>query len=164
MNRNKKQLVVESLKKDFQDSQAAFLVNIKGMTVNSVQTLRKDLYSKGSRMLVAKNTLLKKAAEDVSALSGLEVYCKNQIALVFAQDHAPEVAKILLKVSKENEKLSFVAGFFDNKVLSKSQVQSFALLPSKDALLSIFCGTLNQMIAKLAVALNEVAKSKSENA
>lgn len=164
MNRNEKQLVIESLKQNFQDSQAAFLVSVKGMPVNFVQGLRKSLHAKsGSKMLVAKNTLLIKAVKDIPALSGIEAYCKEQNALIFAKNQAPEVAKIILNLSKENEKLNFVAGFFDNKVLNASQVKAFALLPSKEVLLSKLCGSLNQIIAKLAVALNEVAKSKTEN-
>ena len=163
MNRSEKQLVVESLKKDFQDNQAAFLVSVKGMTVNSVQIIRKSLDAKGSKFLVAKNTLLKKATQEVPELSGLELYFKDQIALVFAKSNATDVAKIIFDACKEYEKLNFIAGSFDNKILNKSQVEAFAKLPSREVLLATVCGSLNQVIAKLAVALNEVAKSKTEN-
>lgn len=171
MNRQEKQKVIELIKNEFEKSQASFVVDMQGMSVEEVQGLKKKLYDKGGKFKVAKNTLLKIATHDMAGLNELAPYFKDQIAIVFSEKETPAIAKILFSISKENEKLKIKAGTLDKKIIDKSQVEVLATLPSREVLLAHLLGTLNapitgyvtvlnQLIVKLLWALKQVAEKK----
>jgi large subunit ribosomal protein L10 len=156
MNRSEKELIINGLKEDFQKSQASFLIGVQGLTVEALHGLRKNLIPQGGQLRVAKNTLLKRATQDVQGLTELDPYFKDQIAIVFASKEAPAVAKILADASKSNELVKLIAGTLDNRVISKDQVQYLAALPAREVLLAQVCGTLQAPIAGLASVLNQL--------
>lgn len=156
MNRNEKQIIVDSLKESFKNSQASFIVGVKGLTVEAVQGLRKGLYTKGGTLKVAKNTLLKRATDDMQGLSDLAPYFKEQVAIVFANKETPDIAKLLFNIAKENERFTIVAGSLNYKMISKEQIERLALLPAREVLLAQVCGTLNAPIASYIRILNQL--------
>lgn len=156
MNRQEKQLKVESIKSDFKSNQASFIIGVKGMTVEAVQGLRKNLHSKGSTIKVAKNTLLKIATQDIEGLNQLAPYFKEQIAIVFASTETPAIAQILFNLSKENEKLKLIGGSLNEKIIDKSQIEQLALLPSREVLLAKVLGTMKAPASKVVSLLNQV--------
>jgi large subunit ribosomal protein L10 len=156
MNRKEKQLVIDEVRNDFEQSQASFLIGVEGMTVHDLQGLRKGLYEKGARLKVAKNTLLKIATQDLQGLNELAPHFKDQIAIVFAKEETPEVAKIIFNISKANERLKIVAGALDKKVINKSEIEFLAALPSREVLLAQVCGTLKAPISGLVSVLNQL--------
>ena len=105
MNRQEKQHIIDAIKNDFKSSQASFVVYMQGMTVEAVQQLRRELHAKKGTIKVAKNTLLKKATSDIAGVSELAPYFKEQIAVVFAQNEAPAIAKILFETAKKQTHL-----------------------------------------------------------
>ena len=102
MNRQEKQLVIDSLKKDFSGNSGSFLVGIKGMTVEELRALRKGIVTHGGHMQVIKNTLMKAAVKDMPGVSDLTPYFKDQVALVFASKEVPAIAKVLCGFSQNN--------------------------------------------------------------
>lgn len=174
MNRQEKQLMVKSVKEALQQSSASFLVGVKGLTVEQVQDLRKGLRGQGGKLKVVKNTLLRLAASELSGLSDLTPYFKEQIAIVFAQEEAPAVAKVLYNISKDNKNLELIAGTLDSKIISKSQVEYLATLPSKDIMLakvagalqspiSAYVNILNQLILRFLWTLKKIEEKKNES-
>ena len=174
MNRQEKQLVIDSLKKSFSENSGSFLVGIKGMTVEELRTLRKGVVSQGGQLQVIKNTLMKVAVKDMPGLSDLTPYFKDQVALVFASKEVPAVAKVLCGYSENNEKLTVVAGCLDAKVMAKNGVQILATLPSREVLLAQVCGNmkapisqfvsvLNIQIVRMLLVLNQIAEKQSKN-
>jgi large subunit ribosomal protein L10 len=158
MNRTHKSAVIASLKTAFEKSSAAFLVNIQGLTVGQVMGLRKELRSHGATMHVAKNTLLRIATTNNGAAAGLEPYFKNQIAIVFATDSAPAVAKVLSTKAGQIEKLGISAGLFEGAVIDARRVQFIASLPSREVLIAQLCGVLLSPVAQIASVLKQVSE------
>lgn len=171
MNRQEKSQVINSVKADFQGSEASFVVSVKGLTVDDVQKLRKSLYAKKSALRVVKNSLLKIAISDLSNLKDLAHYFKEQVAIVFADHSASEIANILYEAAKINDKFKLLGGSLDSKVLNGKQVEHLAKLPSKEILLAQVCGTLqapirayvnilNQLIVRLLWVLKKIEEKK----
>jgi large subunit ribosomal protein L10 len=156
MNRQEKQSIIDAVKKDFQGSQAAFVVGTKGMDVASVHKLRTELYAKKGSMRVVKNTLLKRATSDMAGLSDLDSLFSDQIAVVFATEEAPAIAKVLFEMAKEGKILTIRGGALDARLISSAQVESLALLPSREVLLARLCGTLKAPITNYVILLNEL--------
>lgn len=147
MNRQEKEQVVASLKNDFQQSQASFLVGYKGMTVSQIVQLRRKLRNSGGTFKVAKVSLMKRIAHELPQAQGLTPYLKEQIALVFAGSESPAIAKILFEFADTNKQLNILAGCLESKVLTKDSVHYLATLPSREILLAKVCGTAKAPIA-----------------
>lgn len=162
MNRDQKSSVIETLKNDFSQSQASFLVGVKGLTVKQVQALRKELRSKGGTLRVAKARLMKRAVDGVSGVEELAPYFKDQVGLVFAPDRMTEIAKLLTDFSKENQGLQLVVGCMDQALLPKDKIVKIASLPSREVLLAQVGGVMNMVVAKLLWTLNAVGEKKQQ--
>jgi large subunit ribosomal protein L10 len=154
MNREQKTEVIDSLKSDFSNSQASFVVGYKGLTVKQMQALRKELRASKGTFRVAKARLMKRAVQGVEGINELMPYFKDQVGIVFVASDASAVAKVLFDFSKANEALSLVAGFYDSHVLPSEAVKRIATLPSREVLLAQVCGTLKAPTTKLVVVLN----------
>lgn len=174
MNRQQKERVVEALKHDFNRSQASFLVGCKGLTVAQFLKLRKMLRPQGGSITVAKVTLMRRVAQDVPAIEKLTPYFKDQVAVVFAPQESPAIAKILHDFAAENKQLVIMAGCMDSALLSKDSVKVLASLPSKDVLRAQVCGALiapiagtvgilHMLIARLLFVLKKIEEKKASS-
>lgn len=156
MNRQEKQDLIQSLKKNFESSQASFVINVKGLTVEEVQSLRKSLRQEKSVLKIAKNTLLKRATSSEVGLDVLHPYFKEQVGVVFAKQDSPAVAKILFQGAQEIDRLALVGGILDQKLISKEQIQFLATLPAREVMLAQVAGTLKMPVTGLAMVLQQL--------
>lgn len=154
MNREQKATVIETLKNDFVNSKASFVVGYKGLTVKQLQALRKELHAQHGKFKVAKGRLIRRAVMDIDNVVDLSPYFKEQIGVVFANDQAPAVAKVLHEFARKNESLHLVAGYFDNQIVQSQMLERIATLPSREVLLAQVCGTLQAPITRFTVVLN----------
>ena len=170
MNRQEKQAVIDSVRTDFQQNQASFVVATKGMNVAAIQELRSALYANKGKMKVVKNSLLKRATSDLPGLSELESLFSEQIAVVFAQE-APVIAKLLFDTANKSQLLVLKGGALDAKFISSTDIEHLAKLPSREVLLGMVCGALqapianyvmllNQLIVRLLLVLKQIEKTK----
>lgn len=153
MSRQVKESIIRSLKDTLAASQASFVVDYKGLDVSNMQSLRSQLREKGGALKVAKVTLMKLAMQDVIEGEVLTPYLQEQVALVFAHQEAPEIAKVLNAFAKD-EKISLVAGCFEEKLLDKQAIRILASLPSREVLLAQVCGAMQAPTTNLVVLLN----------
>jgi large subunit ribosomal protein L10 len=169
MNRQEKDLVISNLRQSFQDSNAAFLVQYQGLSVEDLQALRKGLKQSEGALRVAKARLMKRAAEGLPGAQDMIPEFKNQVALIFARGESPAVAKVLYDFAKDHEKLKLIAGTMEEQLLDENSIKVLASLPPRDMLLAQLCGTLqapisnlarlgNLMIIRLLVVMKQIAE------
>lgn len=161
MNRQDKIAVVESLHTNFSNSQAAFVVGVKGLTVAQMHKLRGELRKKGGTFKIAKARLIKRAAQGLQGPEGLINSYKDQIGLIFAAQEPTAVAKVINDFAKENGALRLISGCMDEQVLDGTTITRMATLPSREVLLAMVCGTLKASIQRLAGVLAAL-KDKQE--
>lgn len=155
MNRQQKESVVSQLRNQFSHSEAAFLVEYRGLTVRQLERLRSDLRQKGGTFKITKARLMKLAVDGLEQ-QDLTPFFKDQVGLVFATKETPTVAKVLSDFAKEHAALQLIVGCLDNKILQKNDVMRIATLPSREVLLAQVAGTLNAPITGLASVLNQL--------
>lgn len=160
MNRQQKETVASEIKSLFGASAATFVVNYRGLTVAQVEKLRKEMRKNNAQFKVAKARLMKIATDGVQGADNLHL--KDQIGLVFASAQVPPVAKHLVSFSKEHEKLKIVAGYFENKVISLSEINFLATIPPREVLLAQIAGTLRAPMQKLHGILSALVEKKTE--
>jgi large subunit ribosomal protein L10 len=154
MNRQEKAQIIETLKSDFENSPASFLVDYKGLTVSQMAELRKRLRKHGGSMHVAKITLVKRALQGVPHDEEFDSLLGDQLAFVFVQKESPAIAKVLCDFSNECGQLKIVGGMSDAALLTQEAVKVFASLPSREVLLAKVCGTLQAPLSQLVYILN----------
>lgn len=132
--RQKKMDVVEELKVDFQESQATILADYRGINVTQITKLRTQLSEAGVKLKVAKNTLVKRAANE-KGIDGLDSFLTGPNALAFSKDPVL-VAKILTEFSKTNKAFEIKAGLLEGKIISFDSIKELADLPSREVLLA----------------------------
>lgn len=162
MNREQKELLVNTLKQDFKSNKSSFLVSVEGITVSKVQELRKGLKASGGKLRVAKTRLMKLAVSDVTDAKDLTPYLKKQIGVVFANDSLG-AAKLLFKFAKDNEKFKIIVGSLDSQIFEKSSLERIAKLPAKEVLLAQLCGVLKAPVAKLAQTVEALREKKAQS-
>lgn len=174
MNKQQKEEVVSSLSKNFSQSEASFLVNVKGLTVLQSESLRRKLRDKGGKLQIVKVRLMKRALIAAQEAQVLESFMKEQVGVVFVSRESQAVAKVLTHFSKEIESFKIVAGAMESSLLTEKEVRLLATLPARPALLgqvvqamqSPLVGLVfmtNQMMAQLITIIEQVEKKKQSN-
>lgn len=162
MNKHQKEQIVSFIKGKFEESSATFIVGYRGMSVNDLQTLRKQLRETGGSLKITKMRLVKRAALGIDNVEKMDNFFKDQVGVVFAKQDPLSIAKVLYNFAKENKALSLVVGCFDGQLFEKGSLDRIAKLPSREILLSKLCGTMLAPIANLAVCLKMLSDKKSE--
>jgi len=173
MNRQQKESMVALLQENLSSSTASFVVGVDGMSVEQLQSLRRQLRQEGGKLQITKVRLMKRAVEHVGSVDGFNLYLKNQIGLVFAEKEIAPVAKLLCTFAKTHEQLKVIGGCMDASLLDASMINMVASLPPREILLGQLAGTLqapitglavvlHQMIARLAYVLKAIEEKKAQ--
>lgn len=157
-----KQAYVDTLTEKLKGAVAGVVVSYSGISVADDTALRRKLREAGVEYAVVKNTMLRRAADNVG-LSGLDDVLEGSTALAVSTDYTA-AARILCEYAEKSETFEVKAGFIDGEVIDKARVQELSKLPSKEGLLSMLLSVLNGPIRGLAVALNAIAEKNGEEA
>jgi large subunit ribosomal protein L10 len=164
-NTEEKQQVVDDLVDKFKRSNLAILTDYrgeeKGLTVEEVNILRKSFRAKGGEFKVVKNTLIKRALDEMK-IEGLDDQLFNPTAILFSFQDPAAVSKALVDFAKTKKSVTNVngvpiikMGYLEGKLLNPDRIRELALLPSKEVMLARLAGTLQAPISKLVRTLAE---------
>lgn len=149
--------LIQNIADSLAKSKASFLVDYKGMNVEQVTTLRKQLNEVGATMKVVRNTLALRALSDHKAANdalGSKLVGTN--AFIFAFEEASGPAKTVSAFAKEVEQFSFKAGIMGETVLDSNRLTYLSTLPGKDDLRAKLLGTLQAPMSGFVRVLNAV--------
>ncbi len=149
---------VKELSDSLSRAKAVYFTEYHGLNVEDLTKLRSEFFKADVEYRVAKNTLIKLAAEE-NKISGLEELLKGSTALAIAYDEPVSPAKVIKKFTKEND-LPYVKGIlFEGQFLPGEEFKKLANLPSKEESLSVLVTMLNSPMQKLASTLNAPLQS-----
>lgn len=174
MTREKKNQEISSISERFGRAKAAFLVDFKGMDVESVTSLRKALKPVQSEMKVVRNTLAIRALSDHPQMKpALEDKLVGTNAIVFAFEDPSAAAKTLSKFGEDVEAFQIKSGVMDGTALDLNGIKQLATLPSKPELqamlLAVFAAPMTKILGTMQAVpggfvrvLNAYKETKSE--
>jgi len=159
----------------FRNSSAAVVTEYSGLTVSQLTSLRRALGT-GTSYRVAKNTLVKRAAE-VAEVKGLDSLFLGPTAIAFVEGEPVDAAKALREFAKEHKGLVIKGGYMDGRPLTVNEIEKIAELDSREVLLAKLAGAMKgnltkaaglfaapaSQVARLAAALQE-KKASAEQA
>jgi large subunit ribosomal protein L10 len=137
MTREEKNLAVEELKEMFRSYDNFYLTDSGTLTVGKVNQLRALCYEKGIEMKVVKNTLARKAMEQLAEekqMDGLYPVLKGFTAIMFSTTgNAP--GKLIKKFREDSDRPLIKAAYIDSAIfLGDDQLDNLASLKSKEEL------------------------------
>ena len=158
VSRAKKTEQVEELGKELKNVSSVIVATYSKLTVAQDYELRKTLRSSGARYRVVKNTLAERAAKGSkveAVLKGLS----GVTSIAYTEGDPVALAKALSKYAKDNPEFTFKAGVVEGRVISISEIQALATMPSKEELYSKLLFLLNAPAQRLVTAMNAVGRN-----
>ncbi|HUU39827.1 MAG TPA: 50S ribosomal protein L10 [Desulfatiglandales bacterium] len=171
MNREEKKKVITGLKERLEKACGAFLVDYRGLNVEALTRLRRELGESNIDFQVVKNRLLSIASQDTET-AVLRDYLTGPCALALTYDDVVQPAKILTKFIQGYENIEIKIGQINGKAVELSAIKKLAQLPSREALLSqlllylssvptSFVRQLSEMIRQFVTVLKAIEKQKA---
>lgn len=157
--RAEKERIVADIATKLKESKGTVLVDYRGLNVAQVTELRKQLREAGIEFKVYKNTLARRATQEVD-LTELDQYLVGPTAIAFSAEDAIAPAKIIADFAKQNDKLEMKAGVIEGKLADVEELKAIAQLPSREGLLSMLLSVLQAPIRNFALAAKAVAEQK----
>lgn len=140
---NKQNLkAVEELTGKLEKAKSVFFTDYLGLDVASLTKLRSEFFKANVEYKVAKNTLVKLAAEN-NNIEGLDKFLLGPTAIAISYDEHTAPAKVLKEFTKGRELPEVKGILFDGEVLAGSEFTRIADLPSKEELLGKLVAMLN---------------------
>lgn len=150
---------VAQLQAWIQESSAVVLADYRGLTVAEDTELRSKLRQSEIGYKVAKNTLIKRAANNLE-ITELDEFLEGPTVLAYAADPIA-ISKILSEFAEDHDALEIKAGMVDGKLVTLDEIKALAKMPSREVLLGRFLGSLQSSMYSLARVLDAV-REKAE--
>ncbi len=160
MTRDEKKVIIDGLTEKFKENPFFYITDASGFSVAQINAFRRTCYDKGVEYKVYKNTLIKKALEnldsDYSKLS--EEALKGFSGIIFSKETSNLPAKVLLdfrkKLGKKEVRPLFKGAGIDSDVfIGEANLEVLSTLKSKQELLGDLIGLLQSPAKNLVSAL-----------
>ncbi len=157
---NEKKEIVSEIADKIKNSESVILFQYQGLTVSDLSNLRNKLRDVNAEVKVYKNTLLKRALDELNL--NLEGFLEGPNAILFGKDLL-EPIKVISDFAKENELLDIRVGIISGDVADINTIREYASIPSRDGLLTMLAGGMMQYVRDLAIGLNLYAEQLEKN-
>lgn len=154
---------VEEVAEQLKSSVSAIVVDYRGLTVEQVTDLRKQLREAGVKMRVIKNKIMVRTA-DKAGFEDLKPVFAGPTAVAFSEEDPVAPAKILANFAKTADALQLKGGVIEGKVADLETVQEYATMPSREELLATIANLLQAPVRNVAYAVKAVAEKGDEDA
>jgi large subunit ribosomal protein L10 len=144
MKSTEKKVVIDNLKEQIDSYSHFYLTDISGLNATDTNDLRRLCFKQGVKLVVAKNTFLRKAL-DSSGKDAEALYnaLKGNTSVMFAEvGNVP--AKLIKDFRKKHKRPVFKAAFVEESVyMGEDQLEKLVALKSKNELIADVLFLLN---------------------
>ena len=133
----------------------------RGLTVEQITDLRKQLRAKDCQFKVMKNNFVKVAFDEMK-IENLADYLAGPTAIALLKDDPNEVAKILFDFAKDAPALQVKGAYIEKEIYDAAKIEEFSKLPGRKQLIAMIMSTINAPIQKVAATLQAYVEKKQE--
>ena len=167
--KSKKVEMIKDLEETIKKSESLVFVNFHGLKVGDETILRRDLRNQGVGYKVSRKTLLARALKgkaegEIPELAGevaIAYLPAEALAKAGSKDGTIAPREVYNFQKTHKGILSILGGIFQGKFVDGTYMTELAMIPSREVLLSKLAFLLKSPIQRLALAVNEVAKTKN---
>jgi large subunit ribosomal protein L10 len=154
----KKEAAVAELQSMVDRSVVTISTSFRGLSVAEMTALRRRMREAGVEIRVVKNTLMKLAAERAGK-PGLVQIIDGPTAMIFSySDIAAPARAVTDYIRTARNALTITGAYLDGTVMQPAEVADLANLPSRDALLAQFVGSMQSSIATFSGLITSVVR------
>lgn len=159
ITKEKKISIVASFKDMLKGAGSVAFVKFDKLTVKDANELRRKLRENGVSYKVGKKTLLKRVLSDLK-IEGELPELNGEIAIAASADILAPAREIYEFQKTHKDSISLVGGIFEGVYKDQENMVSLATIPTREVLLSQIAYLLKSPMQRLAIAVNEVSKTK----
>ena len=151
----KKQEIVSEIVDKAKNAGSVILFEYASLTDADLKELRRNLRESGSELKIYKNTLARRAFDELKY--DLDQELVGPKAIAFGPDAIAPV-KALNDFSKSHEALVIKAGIVDGEITDLDTLHKLAMVPSRDVLLTQLTAGLMGVVRDLSISLDLYSK------
>ncbi len=162
--RPEKVAIVDEVRERLTTAGAVYVTEYRGLNVSALSTLRRELRPAGGSYKVYKNTLVRRAANEVGM--DIDELLVGPTALAFVErtpDGEPgdvvTVAKTLRDFAKANPNLIVKGGVLDNNVIDADGMKALADVEPREVLLAKLAGAMAAPMQQFASLLQALPRN-----
>ncbi|GAA5522777.1 50S ribosomal protein L10 [Aliifodinibius salicampi] len=148
-----KKAVVEQITEDLENAGAVYIADYSGMSVGEVNNMRGKFYEGDIKYKVYKNTLMKRAMDEVGGYEDLYPHLVEQNGFAFVEEELAAPAKVIKKLNEEIEKPRFKAAIIDGDYYGEDELSTLAAMKSKSEVIGDIVGLLLAPVSNVVSAL-----------
>ena len=152
---NEKKVIVSEIIDNIKNSESVILFQYQGLTVAEMSELRNKLNEVNSSVRIYKNTLLKRALDELKI--NMDEFLDGPNAILFGEKLL-EPIKIISEFAKDHDKLNIRVGIISGDVAGLETIKEYASIPSREGLLTMLAGGMIQYVKDLSISLNLYAE------
>ena len=149
--------IVSEIENSINNSESVILFQYQGLTVSDLKDLRQQLKGTDATVKVYKNTLLKRALDELNY--DFDGFLEGPNAVLFGKNLL-EPIKVLADFAKDHDKLEIRVGIINGSVADLATINEYAAIPSREGLLTMLAAGMMEHVRNLSIALNLYAEQK----
>jgi len=172
MKKTEKAEKISELVEKVQASAALFLVDYSGINVADISELRREFGKANVTYKVYKNTLLKRALQEVGGYDEILPLLVGMTGVVFAEENYVAPGKIIKKFKDTKKKLEFKGCYIESQFFGSEQLDALASMPTKEEVMASIVGSIaapasgivgaiNGLMRDITCLVDEISKQKA---
>ena len=154
-----KKAVVKEITEDLNSAGAIYIANYSGMSVSEINALRSEFYKGDIKFKVYKNTLMKRAMDEIGGFDDLYPHLVEQNGFAFVEEELAAPAKVIKKFNEEYQRPRFKAAIIDGDFYGEEELDTLAAMKSKSEVIGDIIGLLLAPVSNVVSALQAPGKS-----
>lgn len=155
-----KEDAVAVLRDEFAGYDGYIFTDYRGMTVEQITNIRRNLRKDDAAYRVVKNRYAKIALKNLDKGGAEEQMVGPTAVALIKGDSANVVAKVLFGAAKDGVNIQVKGALINGELLDAAQIEEISKLPTKLELIASFMGTMKAPVQKLAATLLAYVESK----
>lgn len=149
----KKKDIVNELKGKIENSRILMVLDYRGTKVNDITEFKKALFTIDSQMKIYKNTLTRRAFEELKVEFPQDLF-KGPTALLSTDQDVVALSKRLKEFLKDNDCVNLRGGYFNSDFVDDKTIDTLAKLPGRDELIAKVVGGIKGPLIGLVNVLS----------
>ena len=158
MKRSDKEQIIAEVTEQFSKAKSLYFADFTGITVEQINELRREFTKANIDYRVVKNTLARKALENVSGYDKVYDKLAGPTAIAIGYDDPVAPAKIIKKFREKHNKLDVKVCVLEHTVFEGSKLDDLAKLPTRNELIAGILGSIQSPISGVVGAIAAVMR------
>jgi large subunit ribosomal protein L10 len=158
MKRSEKEAIIAEVVEKAARAVAMYFADFSKLTVAEETELRREFRKSGVEYNVVKNTLARKALQQLTGYDHVYDKLVGPTGIAFSYDDPSAPAKIIKKYSEKLGKFKLKAAVIEKQVYDATKLNELANMPSRKDMISAILGSLQAPASGIVGAINAVAR------